>query len=254
VKADVFWLNPTHVVWFSVWYHWYLLQQSEQTVHTMGNRKSRGSAEDSASASSSGSDYAAAHPPASLSGIKASPPKSDSGNSESSGPAIPPRTVPVPMWNRVPSGDKGRTSDAADEADSGDSNVLSLLGELKRDESLRKIAISDKVVVTEVKVKKRKAKQVNQYLIGKTIGKGSFGKVKLVVDQNTKEQLAMKIMSKSLLKRKKVFIRGRMSNQLENIKQELKIMYMMHHPNIISLIEIIEDKNVDKLFLGKCPK
>ena len=41
---------------------------------------------------------------------------------------------------------------------------------------------------------------INQYRILQSLGKGTFGKVKLAVDTKTKEMYAIKIMSKKRLK------------------------------------------------------
>eukprot|EP00475_Leptophrys_vorax_P032779 TRINITY_DN5101_c0_g1_i3.p1 TRINITY_DN5101_c0_g1~~TRINITY_DN5101_c0_g1_i3.p1 ORF type:complete len:397 (-),score=109.95 TRINITY_DN5101_c0_g1_i3:1028-2218(-) len=225
----------------------------------MGNRSSlsRGSNDnnDEASSSSSGSLYSAAAPSgvaAANHGKGVAKPLHRHSGSGSAGGAIPRPAGPVPMWNA--SAHAAETNNDGDDGVVGDDNsaVASLiLSELKREDGSVPITEKVEVVVDESKKrgKKIKSKRINQYALGKTIGKGSFGKVKLVTDTSKKQQFAMKIMSKGLLKRKKVFLRGRMSNQFENVKQELKILYQMKHPNIIALVEIIDDKDIDKLFI-----
>ena len=77
----------------------------------------------------------------------------------------------------------------------------------------------------------KKYKQINQYLVLCKIGEGSFSKVFLVQDQETKEYYAMKrIHLKSLSKT----VSG-----LDQLQFEIEIMKKMKHSNIVSLHEVI---------------
>lgn len=80
--------------------------------------------------------------------------------------------------------------------------------------------------------------KVGNYRIGKTIGKGTFGKVKLGEHLITKEKVAIKILEKD-----KILDDG----DRTRISREIKILRQIRHPNIIQLYEIIETPN--KLFL-----
>lgn len=42
-------------------------------------------------------------------------------------------------------------------------------------------------------------KQIGNYLIGKTLGQGTFGKVKLGIHIPTSEKVALKILDKSII-------------------------------------------------------
>ena len=44
-------------------------------------------------------------------------------------------------------------------------------------------------------------KRINQYLIIRVLGEGSYGKVKLVEDQNSGKQYAMKVLKKTVRKK-----------------------------------------------------
>jgi len=65
-------------------------------------------------------------------------------------------------------------------------------------------------------------KKINQYIVIKDIGKGSFGKVKLVLDtENNNKPCAMKILSKRKLKR--IFV-GKNRTAMHDVIQEIAIM------------------------------
>jgi 5'-AMP-activated protein kinase catalytic alpha subunit len=72
---------------------------------------------------------------------------------------------------------------------------------------------------------------VTQYLLGKTLGEGTFGKVKLGTHILTGEKVAIKILEKSKIKNK---------GDVERVTREIHILKIMRHPNIIQLYEIIE--------------
>ena len=75
------------------------------------------------------------------------------------------------------------------------------------------------------------------YEITKDIGEGNFGIVKLGVRKQTKEKVAIKIIKKD----------GLLSNRMERIKNEIDIMKICQHPNIVHLIDHFE--NADFIFI-----
>ena len=74
-------------------------------------------------------------------------------------------------------------------------------------------------------------KSVGHYLLGKTIGKGTFGKVKLGLESYTNEKVAIKILEKD-----KIADNG----DIERVTREIHIIKKIRHPNIVQLYEIIE--------------
>ena len=73
----------------------------------------------------------------------------------------------------------------------------------------------------------------------KTIGKGSFGKVKLVLNtENGNKPCAMKIMSKKKLKR--IFM-GKNRTAYNDVMQEIAIMKKLDHANVVRLYEVLDD-------------
>ena len=75
---------------------------------------------------------------------------------------------------------------------------------------------------------------LENYSFLKTIGEGTFGKVKLSLHKLTQEQVAIKILEKNKIINQK---------DLERIEKEIKYMKMLNHPNIVKIYEIIEDEN-----------
>ncbi|OMJ74403.1 hypothetical protein SteCoe_26659 [Stentor coeruleus] len=84
----------------------------------------------------------------------------------------------------------------------------------------------------EVQTEKRD-KCIGQYNIGKTIGKGTFGKVKVGKHLLTDEKVAVKILEKQRIKD---------AADIERVTREIHILKLIRHPNIIQLYEIIETK------------
>ena len=75
---------------------------------------------------------------------------------------------------------------------------------------------------------------LENYIFLKTIGEGTFGKVKLALHKLTEEKVAIKILEKNKINNNK---------DLERIEKEIKYMKMLNHPNIVKIYEIIEDES-----------
>lgn len=89
---------------------------------------------------------------------------------------------------------------------------------------------------------------VNQYVLIKKLGTGSFGKVKLFLNTENNQLYAIKIMKKkTLLKRRYGMKQGSM---FEDVVREISIMRNLDHKNVLKLYEIINDPKEDKLFLA----
>lgn len=68
--------------------------------------------------------------------------------------------------------------------------------------------------------------RIGQYNIVKTLGEGSFGKVKLAVHRGTGQQVALKIIS-----RKKLISR----DMAGRVEREIEYLQLLRHPHIIKL-------------------
>ncbi|KAL5394197.1 hypothetical protein PMIN02_005195 [Paraphaeosphaeria minitans] len=121
--------------------------------------------------------------------------------------------------------------------------------------------------------------RINQYLIKQEIGRGSFGAVHLAVDQY-RQEYAVKEFSKSRLRKRAqsnllrrpsarrrrqgalaaglgfnsplhrhAAGREEEQNSLDLIKEEIAIMKKLNHPNLVSLIEVLDDPDEDSLYM-----
>lgn len=77
----------------------------------------------------------------------------------------------------------------------------------------------------------RGSTSIGHYILGKTIGEGTFGKVKLGTHILTGEKVAVKILEKERI----VDVAD-----VERVAREIHILKLIRHPHIIQLYEIIE--------------
>ena len=93
---------------------------------------------------------------------------------------------------------------------------------------------------------------LNEYQLLDEIGKGSYGVVRMCHSESDHRNYAMKIMSKKRIIRKAGFVkpseRGK-KDALENLKREIAILKKVDHPNVVKLIEVVDDPSDDNLYL-----
>eukprot|EP00933_Yihiella_yeosuensis_P071581 TRINITY_DN7978_c0_g5_i1.p1 TRINITY_DN7978_c0_g5~~TRINITY_DN7978_c0_g5_i1.p1 ORF type:complete len:825 (+),score=159.10 TRINITY_DN7978_c0_g5_i1:186-2660(+) len=89
-----------------------------------------------------------------------------------------------------------------------------------------------------------RAKSIGHYILGKTIGEGTFGKVKLGTHILTGEKVAVKILEKERI----VDVAD-----VARVAREIHILKLVHHPHIIQLYEIIETPRQLYLIMEFCP-
>ncbi|KAI4368527.1 hypothetical protein MLD38_017074 [Melastoma candidum] len=78
-----------------------------------------------------------------------------------------------------------------------------------------------------------KTRQVGKYQLGRTVGEGTFAKVKFARNSENGESAAIKILAKSTILRHKM---------VDQIKREISIMKIVRHPNIVALHEVLASK------------
>ncbi|PSC71591.1 CBL-interacting kinase 32 [Micractinium conductrix] len=81
-------------------------------------------------------------------------------------------------------------------------------------------------------------KRVGKYLLGRTIGEGTYAKVKYGQHAETGEAVAVKVLDKEALVR---------SGMVEQIKREITILKQIRHPHIVNLLEVMSSR--DKIFM-----
>jgi calcium-dependent protein kinase len=72
----------------------------------------------------------------------------------------------------------------------------------------------------------------DHYRIGKVLGSGAFGEVRLCLHKDTQTQRAVKVLRKNLLDEK----------EMDMLKNEISILKDMDHPNIVKMYEFLEDE------------
>ncbi|ONK78547.1 uncharacterized protein A4U43_C02F19980 [Asparagus officinalis] len=88
--------------------------------------------------------------------------------------------------------------------------------------------------MNSAKVKRR----VGDYELGRTIGEGTFAKVKFARNAKTGEAVAIKILDKEKVLKHKL---------VEQIKREIATMKLIKHPNVVRLYEVMGSKT--KIFI-----
>ncbi|KAM7145231.1 calcium/calmodulin-dependent protein kinase kinase 2 isoform 3-T4 [Macrochelys suwanniensis] len=105
--------------------------------------------------------------------------------------------------------------------------------------------------------------QLNQYKLKDEIGKGSYGVVKLAYNEDDNTYYAMKVLSKKKLMRQAGFPRRppprgakatsegclEPKGPIEQVYQEIAILKKLDHPNVVKLVEVLDDPSEDHLYM-----
>lgn len=88
-------------------------------------------------------------------------------------------------------------------------------------------------------------KMINSYEVIKELGRGEHGKVKLGRDNAHDLYVAIKIVPRYSKHRRL----GRLGEPQDQTKREVAILKKARHPNVVSLIEVIDDPSKNKVYL-----
>ncbi|XP_020240352.1 CBL-interacting serine/threonine-protein kinase 8 isoform X1 [Cajanus cajan] len=76
-------------------------------------------------------------------------------------------------------------------------------------------------------------RKVGKYEIGRTVGEGTFAKVKFAQNTETGESVAMKVLDRSTIIKHKM---------IDQIKREISIMKLVRHPYVVRLHEVLASR------------
>lgn len=91
-------------------------------------------------------------------------------------------------------------------------------------------------------------KIINHYEVIEEIGRGVHGKVKLARDLDNGKNVAIKIVPRFSKKRRLGRITQNVS-PFEKTKREIAILKKIRHPNVVALLEVIDDPDYKKIYL-----
>ncbi|CAO1420575.1 unnamed protein product [Diamesa hyperborea] len=97
---------------------------------------------------------------------------------------------------------------------------------------------SDEIIY---QAKKQKCKMVGKYVMGDKLGEGSYGKVKEMLDSETLNRRAVKILTKRKLRR--------IPNGESNVRNEIQFLRTLKHLNVVELIDVLYNEEKQKMYL-----
>lgn len=101
-----------------------------------------------------------------------------------------------------------------------------------------KVAGVSQLEKVEVVISEDGSTTVGNYKLGRDLGKGTFGKVRVGTHLLTEEKVAVKILEKDKIVD---------TNDVDRVSREIHILKVLRHPVVVQLYEIIESEN--ELFL-----
>lgn len=81
-------------------------------------------------------------------------------------------------------------------------------------------------------------RKVGKYEVGRTIGEGTFAKVKFAQNTETGESVAMKVLDRATIIKHKM---------VDQIKREISILKLVRHPHVVRLHEVLASRK--KIFI-----
>ncbi|MBA0762995.1 hypothetical protein Gotri_012525 [Gossypium trilobum] len=87
------------------------------------------------------------------------------------------------------------------------------------------------------------ATTIGKYKLGRTIGEGTFAKVKLAVDTTNGHHVAIKIIDKAMVLESNLKYQATNKSILKfQVQSEIRTMKLLHHPNVVRIHEVIGSK------------
>ncbi|KAK8513388.1 hypothetical protein V6N12_052579 [Hibiscus sabdariffa] len=130
------------------------------------------------------------------------------------------------------------------------------LGRGKRSEEILRFKLNNGLACRQFPVKETNMiirsedengnKMINEYVRECKIGSGSYGKVVLYRNNVDGKHYAIKAFHKSHLLKLRV---GPSETAMTDVLREVQIMKILEHPNIVNLIEVIDDPAMDQFYM-----
>ncbi|KAK2987759.1 hypothetical protein RJ640_016354, partial [Escallonia rubra] len=143
-----------------------------------------------------------------------------------------------------------------DATDTGNGEECELRTPTKRSEEIILYRTQNGLICREIPVKETHKvtrtededgnKMVNEYVRECKIGSGSYGKVVLYRSRVDGKHYAIKAFHKSHLLKQRV---APSETAMTDVLREVLIMKMLNHPNIVNLIEVIDDPTMDHFYM-----
>ncbi|XP_010520363.1 PREDICTED: serine/threonine-protein kinase GRIK2 [Tarenaya hassleriana] len=157
----------------------------------------------------------------------------------------------VPYYDDLYSCDSDETSNAQEEEEEMEQQNRS-----KRSEEILKFKLNNGLICRQFPVKETNKlirgedengnKMINEYVREYKIGSGSYGKVVLYRSSVDGKHYAIKAFHKSYLLRLRV---APSETAMSDVLREVMIMKMLEHPNIVNLLEVIDDPETDHFYM-----
>ncbi|KAF1803553.1 kinase-like domain-containing protein [Mucor lusitanicus] len=81
----------------------------------------------------------------------------------------------------------------------------------------------------------KKKREIGDYILCRTIGRGASGRVKLGIHKQTGEKVAIKMISRSHLTASSI--------TSKSVQRELAVLQLLHHPHLIDLRQVLQDSS-----------
>ncbi|KAG8484868.1 hypothetical protein CXB51_021226 [Gossypium anomalum] len=130
------------------------------------------------------------------------------------------------------------------------------IGRAKRSEEILRFRLDNGLICRQFPVKETNRivrsedengnKMINEYVREYKIGSGSYGKVVLYRNSIDGKHYAIKAFHKSHLSKLRVALT---ETALTDVLREILIMKVLEHPNIVNLIEVIDDPSMDQFYM-----